>query len=118
MSPVLGSRRSHAKAIVRPRRARRLEGKAAAAEHLRTGLGAIQLDRLPEATIYRTTEPDTVIAEVHNFGHVKETGARFDISYIAVTKVRDGRIALFRDYWSPLELSGLAVAEPSGNATA
>jgi uncharacterized protein len=96
---------------------RRLEGKAAAAGHLRHNLGAIKLDRLPEATIYRTTEPDTVIAEAHNVGHVKATGARFDMSFIAVMKVRDGRITLYRDYWSPLDLGGLVGAEPPGDAT-
>lgn len=97
---------------------RRLEGKAAAAEHVRLNLGAIKLDRPPEATIYRTTEPDTAIAEAHNLGQVTATGARFDMSFIAVMKVRDGRITLYRDYWSPLVLAGFADPEPSGDATA
>lgn len=97
---------------------RRLEGKAAAAEHVRVNLGAVELDRLPEATIYRTTEPDTAIAEAHNVGRVKATGARFDMSFIAVMKVRDGRITLYRDYWSPLDVGGLAGTEPAGEATA
>jgi ketosteroid isomerase-like protein len=95
---------------------RRLEGKAAAAQHIRVNL--VEPARLPEATIHRTTEPDTAIAEARNVGRVKATGARFDMSFIAVMKVRDGRITLYRDYWSPLDVGGLAGAEPAGEATA
>jgi uncharacterized protein len=88
---------------------RRLEGREAAAAHLKK-LAAVQLDRIPEATFHRTTEPDTVIAEARNVGRVKATGARFEMSFIAVMKVRDGRITLYRDYWNPLDLGGLTGA--------
>lgn len=86
---------------------RRLEGKEAAAEHLRLGIGSTKLHELPKATIHRTAERDTVIAEVHNVGEIKATGAPFDMRYIAVAKVRDGRFTLWRDYFSPLDIADL-----------
>jgi hypothetical protein len=37
--------------------------------------------------------------------HLVETDSPFDMTYIAVVAVRDGRFASYRDYWNPLAVS-------------
>ncbi|WP_329258475.1 nuclear transport factor 2 family protein [Actinoallomurus sp. NBC_01490] len=35
-------------------------------------------------------------------GRLVQTGDPFDMTYIAVVTVEDGRITFYRDYWNPL----------------
>jgi ketosteroid isomerase-like protein len=36
-------------------------------------------------------------------GTIKDTGGPYEMSYVVVLTVRDGRIAHYRDYWNPLK---------------
>lgn len=56
-------------------------------------------------TIYdahQTTDPDCVIIEARGVSRVNETGKIYDNRYVALFRLRDGRIALNRFYFNPL----------------
>ncbi|MFD0271886.1 nuclear transport factor 2 family protein [Streptomyces sp. NPDC127106] len=80
----------------------RLEGKEAIAAYMRDYPDHIDLHDFPALRIHRTTDPETIVVEMRGVGRLVETDAPFDMTYIAVVTVRDGRIASYRDYWNPL----------------
>ncbi|SFY47716.1 nuclear transport factor 2 family protein [Streptomyces sp. F-1] len=86
---------------------RRLAGKEAVAAYMRHYPDHIDLRDFTDLRIHETTDPETIVAEMRGVGRLVETGAPYDMTYIAVVTVRDGRITGYRDYWNPL-----AVLEP------
>ena len=52
--------------------------------------------------VHQTVDPDTAIIEWAASGHVKSTGAPYEMSYVVVLTLVDGKMALYRDYWNPL----------------
>ncbi|MFJ9928950.1 nuclear transport factor 2 family protein [Streptomyces misionensis] len=86
---------------------RRLAGKEAVAAYMRHYPDHIDLRDFTDLRIHETTDPETIVAEMRGVGRLVETGAPYDMTYIAVVTVRDGRITNYRDYWNPL-----AVLEP------
>lgn len=90
-----------------PGRPERLEGKEALAAYMRHYPDHIDLHDFPDLHIHRTTDPETVVVEMRAVGRLVQTDAPFEMTYIAVVTVRDGRFASYRDYWNPL-----AVLEP------
>ncbi|MFF3013149.1 nuclear transport factor 2 family protein [Streptomyces sp. NPDC057939] len=85
----------------------RLEGRGAIAAYMRDHPDHIDLHDIPDLRIHRTAEPTTIVVEMRGVGRVVATGAPFDMTYIAVVTVEDGRFTSYRDYWNPL-----AVHEP------
>lgn len=85
----------------------RLEGREAIAAYMRDYPDHIELHDFPDLRIHRTTEPGTLVVEMRGVGRLVRTGNPFDMTYIAVVSVRDGRFVSYRDYWNPL-----AVQEP------
>jgi ketosteroid isomerase-like protein len=83
-------------------RPRRLEGKEAVAASMRHHPEHIDLHDFPGLRIHRTDDPHTVVAEMRGVGRLVRTDAPFDMTYIVVMTVRNGRIASYRDYWNPL----------------
>ncbi|MFY4722831.1 nuclear transport factor 2 family protein [Streptomyces sp. LaBMicrA B280] len=83
-------------------RPRRLEGKEAIAAYMRPYPDHIDLHDFPDLRIHQTTEPGTIVVEMRGVGRMVETDAPFDMTYIAVVTVRDGRFTAYRDYWNPL----------------
>ena len=47
--------------------------------------------------------PDVAVFEMTAAGTIKDTGGPYEMSYVVVLTVRDGRIAHYRDYWNPLK---------------
>ncbi|MYS90584.1 MULTISPECIES: nuclear transport factor 2 family protein [Streptomyces] len=86
---------------------RRLEGKEAIAAYMRPYPDHIDLHAFPDLRIHRTTDPETIVAEMRGVGRLVKTDSPYEMTYIAVVTVRDGLIASYRDYWNPL-----AVLEP------
>ncbi|MGV9454524.1 nuclear transport factor 2 family protein [Streptomyces sp. NPDC003635] len=88
----------------------RLEGRAAVAAYMRDYPDHIDLHEFPDLRIHRTADPDTLVVEMRGVGRLVETGAPFDMTYIAVVTVKDGRFTSYRDYWNPLAVQqpGLA----------
>ncbi|MFF4958946.1 nuclear transport factor 2 family protein [Streptomyces sp. NPDC001222] len=91
---------------------RRLEGREAVAGYMRHYPDHIDLHDFPDLRIHETTDPATIVAEMRGVGRLVRTGAPFDMTYVAVVTVRDGRIAAYRDYWNPL-----AVQDPAADFT-
>ncbi|MFB8182416.1 nuclear transport factor 2 family protein [Streptomyces sp. NPDC055966] len=91
---------------------RRLEGRDAIAAYMSGYPDHIDLHDFPDLRIHRTTDVRTVVAEMRGLGLLVETGAPFDMTYIAVVTVREGQFTSYRDYWNPLAVQqpGLAFA--------
>ncbi|MGW0476781.1 nuclear transport factor 2 family protein [Streptomyces coeruleorubidus] len=87
-----------------PGRPRRLEGKEAVTAYMRPYPDHIDLHDFPDLRIHRTTDPETIVAEMRGVGRLVKTDSPYDMTYIAVVTVRDGLIASYRDYWNPLAL--------------
>jgi hypothetical protein len=83
----------------------RLAGKEAIAAYMRHYPDHIELHDFPDLTIHETTDPETIVVEMRGIGRLVETDSPFDMTYIAVVVIRDGRFASYRDYWNPLAVS-------------
>jgi ketosteroid isomerase-like protein len=80
----------------------RLAGRAAIADYMRGYPDHIDLHAFPDLRIHETTEFGTIVVEMRAVGRLVQTGAPYDMTYIAVVTVRDGLITCYRDYWNPL----------------
>ena len=85
-------------------RPRRLEGKSAAEDYLKAVPGQVQFERITRQHVHQTVDPDTAIIEWSVSGHIKATGAPYEMSYVVVLTLVGGLIAVYRDYWNPLTL--------------
>ncbi|MEU0212777.1 nuclear transport factor 2 family protein [Streptomyces canus] len=81
---------------------KRLEGKAAIADYMRGYPDHIDLHDFPYVETHQTTAAQTIVVEMRAVGRLVETGSPYDMTYIAVVTVEDGRITRYRDYWNPL----------------
>ncbi|MFD5422063.1 nuclear transport factor 2 family protein [Streptomyces sp. NPDC127069] len=83
---------------------RRLEGREAVAAYMRPYPERIDLHDFPEADlrIHETADPRTIVAEMRGVGRLVGPGRPFDMTYIAVVTVEDGKFTSYRDYWNPL----------------
>ncbi|WP_405193686.1 nuclear transport factor 2 family protein [Streptomyces anulatus] len=88
---------------------KRLEGKAAVAEYMRSYPDRIDLHDFPYVEIHRSTAPQTIVVEMRGVGRLVATDSPFDMSYIAVVTVRNGLITRYRDYWNPLAVQDPAI---------
>ncbi|WP_371674067.1 nuclear transport factor 2 family protein [Streptomyces sp. NBC_00289] len=85
----------------------RLDGREAIAAYMRHYPDHIDLHDFPALRIHQTTDPQIIVVEMRGVGRLVETDSAFDMTYIAVVTVQEGRITSYRDYWNPL-----AVLEP------
>lgn len=85
----------------------RLEGRDAIAAYIRDYPDHIDLHDIPDLLIHQTSDPRTIVVEMRAVGRLVETDKPFEMKYIAVVTVENGRITSYRDYWNPL-----AVLEP------
>ncbi|MBT2540696.1 nuclear transport factor 2 family protein [Streptomyces sp. ISL-44] len=83
----------------------RLEGKAAVGDYMRHYPDHVDLHDFPDVEIHQTTVPETIVVEMRGVGRLVETDSPFDMTYIAVVTVKEGRITSYRDYWNPLAVS-------------
>ncbi|MFG2732670.1 nuclear transport factor 2 family protein [Streptomyces canus] len=81
---------------------KRLEGKAAIADYMRGYPEHIDLHDFRYVEIHQTTAAQTIVVEMRAVGRLVETGSPYDVTYIAVVTVEDGRITRYHDYWNPL----------------
>lgn len=86
-----------------PGRPSKVEGKQALGEYLTAVPSRVEFDRLSNLETHQTLNPDVAIFEMTATGRVKDTGEPYEMSYVVVLTVRDGRIAHYRDYWDPLK---------------
>ncbi|NGO11491.1 nuclear transport factor 2 family protein [Streptomyces sp. HC44] len=83
-----------------------LDGRASVADYLRDYPDHFDLREIPSLQIHETTDQDTIVAEWRGKGRMVATGAPYDMPYVAVVTVRDGRITHYRDYWNPAAIPG------------
>lgn len=90
----------------------RLDGREAVADYMRHYPDHIDLHDFPVLRIHETADPEVIVVEMRGVGRRVETDSAFDMTYIAVVTVREGRFTSYRDYWNPL-----AVLEPGADFT-
>jgi ketosteroid isomerase-like protein len=66
----------------------------------------IDLREIPQLEIHQTLDPDMIIAEWRGIGRMVDTDLPYDMPYVAVVTVKNGRITHYRDYWNPLAIPG------------
>ncbi|MDX3458114.1 nuclear transport factor 2 family protein [Streptomyces sp. ME02-8801-2C] len=91
---------------------KRLDGREAVADYMRSYPDHIELHDFPDLTIHETIDPQVIVVEMRGVGRLVGTGGPFDMTYIAVVTFRDGLITSYRDYWNPL-----AVLDPATGFT-
>jgi uncharacterized protein len=84
----------------------KLEGKTAVAAYMRGYPDHIDLREIPQLEIHQTLNPGTIIAEWRGIGRMVDTDLPYDMPYVAVVTVTNGRITHYRDYWNPLAILG------------
>ncbi|MGW4467966.1 nuclear transport factor 2 family protein [Micromonospora sp. NPDC004704] len=85
-----------------PASPRRLDGIAAITGYLIDYPEKLDIAEITHLTVHETTDPAVVVAEFGATGTVVATGKPYEISYVAVVTVSDGRITHYRDYWNPM----------------
>lgn len=79
----------------------KLDGREAIAAYMQAYPEHIDLHEFLDVRIHET-DLDTIIVEMRGVGRLVESGGPFDMRYIAVVTVREGKIVSCRDYWNPL----------------
>jgi uncharacterized protein (TIGR02246 family) len=77
----------------------RLEGREAIREYSRRVMAApLRLEDFEVTEFYQTPDPELVIVEMRTKGTLTATGRSFVATSIQVLRIREGQIALFRDF--------------------
>ena len=80
----------------------RLEGREAIREYSRhVTASPLRLEDFEMAELYQTQDPEVVIAEMRAKATVTTTGRSITATSIQVLRIRDGHIAVFRDFADP-----------------
>jgi uncharacterized protein len=86
----------------------RLDGQQAIRDFSnRAAASPLRIDDLETVALHHTSDPEVVIVELLSRVTLATTGRRLAVRSIQVFRIRDGKIALFRDYFNP---NGLADA--------
>lgn len=83
----------------------RLEGIQAIRKYFAAAATAPLKLQMRNMVVHETTDPEVVVAEWDYDGQVTTTGRSFQVSNIQVSRVRDGRIVLSRDYHNHVVLA-------------
>jgi len=96
----------------------RLEGREAIREHAHRLLASpVRLESFEVAELYQTQDPEVVIAEMRATATLTTTGQSFAANSIQVLRIREGQIALFRDFANPRLLEDVIGAPLPGRWT-
>jgi uncharacterized protein (TIGR02246 family) len=80
----------------------RLEGREAIRAYSRQVMASpLRLEEYEVAELYQAQDPEVVIAEMRAKATVTTTGRSINATSIQVLRIRDGHIALFRDFADP-----------------
>jgi uncharacterized protein len=90
----------------------RLEGREAIREYSRHAMASlVRLEEYEVTELYQTQDPEVVIVEMRAKATLATTGQSFAATSIQILRIREGQIALFRDFANPRILENL-IAEP------
>ena len=81
---------------------RRLEGKAAISNFIKTALSQMQDLRFSNIQVYPTTNPNLAWAEFHGEAIAVATGRPYQQDYVLKLETREGQIVLYREYSNPM----------------
>jgi ketosteroid isomerase-like protein len=90
----------------------RLAGREQVRRYLDGYPDRMDVTAVPAVTVHSTTDPDTIVVEFTAHGRTVRTDTPYQLDYIAVITVRDGHIAHYRDYWSPVATARAAGTLP------
>jgi uncharacterized protein len=85
-----------------PRTPKRLEGKAAVSNFIKTVFSQMQDLRFSNIQVYPTTNPNLAWAEFHGEAVAVATGRPYQQNYVLKLETREGRIFLYREYSNPM----------------
>ena len=85
-------------------RMHRVAGRANIVAYMASTKDILGSDGMTLLATYRAPNSDTTILEYEGTARDLRNGATYPQKYIAVAKVRDGHLTLFREYWNPLPL--------------
>lgn len=96
-----------------PDRPRRIAGREEFMAFARAerALLPVRFEECRETAIHETTDPDVIVVEYELAGTVTTTGHRASAPFIGVLRVRDGKIALWREYQDQAAIAR-ALAQP------
>jgi len=90
----------------------RLEGREAIREYSRRVVASpLRLEDYEVTELYQTRDPEVVIVEMRAKGTLTTTSRSFATTSIQILRIREGQIALFRDFANPRVLEDL-LGEP------
>ena len=94
----------------------RLEGREAIREYSRQVMASpLRLEEYEVTELYQAQDPEMVIAEMRAKATVTTTGRSINATSIQVLRIRDGHIALFRDFADPRFLEDVTGEPPPGS---
>ncbi|MEU8083172.1 nuclear transport factor 2 family protein [Micromonospora sp. NPDC049101] len=85
-----------------PGQPRRVAGRAELHEYLINYPDLLDVREIRDRTVHETRDPEVIVVEFAASGFVVATGRPYEVRYIAVLTIRDGRLAHYRDYWDPI----------------
>lgn len=95
-----------------PAGARRFEGRAAWLEFYASRPLPFRFETFRELSTLATADPEVLVVEYELTGTVTTTGLPGTAAFIAVLRVRDGKIALWREYQDLLAISRALSLQP------
>lgn len=80
----------------------RLEGREAIREYSRNVMASpLRLEKYEVAELYQTQDPEVVVVEIRAKATMTTTGQSLSATSLQVLRIREGHIALWRDYADP-----------------
>lgn len=92
----------------------RVEGREAIRKHYSNLPNTVGRMVFPDLVIYPMVDPNWVLAEYRGEIEVLATGRPYNNRYCGLFQLREGRIALFREYYNPIVFTQ-AFGDPSKN---
>lgn len=91
-----------------------LNGQAAIREFFQSRGGLRDLFDMAEVTavVHETQDPEVVIVEIDHHGYSHIANGPYQMHALGIVRVRDGKIAHYRDYMNPLALAKLTGRMP------
>jgi uncharacterized protein (TIGR02246 family) len=84
----------------------RIEGRDAIRAYSRQIMTSpLRLEDFEVTELYQTQDPEVVIAEMRSTATLTTTGRSFTVTSIQILRIRDGHIALYRDFADPRVLA-------------
>jgi uncharacterized protein len=89
----------------------RLAGREVIRAYSRQVVALLEVEDFEVTELYQSQDPEVVIVEMRTKGTLATTGQSFAATSIQVLRIREGQIALFRDFANPRALEDV-IGEP------